>query len=81
MTMRKRINGGAPFAANKETKVKANQFSLPKRAPQVNHRRQQTYQPKLQSTWMIIKKMKMMKMRAKWNSSFELENTKNVIFF
>ena len=51
MTMRKRISfwwsGGVHFVANKETKAKANRFYLLKRALQVNHRKQQTYQPKL----------------------------------
>ena len=56
MTMKKIITGGAPFAAHKEMKAKANHFSLPKRALQVNHNRQeQTYKSKLQSTRMIIK--------------------------
>ena len=80
MTMKKIITGGAPFAAHKEMKAKANHFSLPKRALQVNHNRQeQTYKSKLQSTRMIIKKIMMM-MTAKWNSSLELENTKKIFF-
>ena len=65
MTMRKRISGGVHFVANKETKAKANHFSLLKQALQVSHCKQQTYQPKLLSTWMIIKKIAMMKMTAR----------------
>ena len=81
MTMRKRISAGVYFVANKETKAKANRFSLLKRALQVNHHKQQTYQPKLLSTWMIIKKMTMMKMTARWSFFLELEKTKNLNSF
>ena len=81
MTMRKRISAGVYFVANKETKAKANRFSLLKQALQVNHHKQQTHQPKLLSTWMIIKKMTMMKMTARWSFFLELENTKNLNSF
>ena len=56
MTMRNRISGGVHFVASKEMKAKANRFSLLKPALQVNHRKQQTYQPKLLSAWMIKKR-------------------------
>ena len=42
MTMRKKISGGVHFVVNKETKAKANRFSLLKRALQMNHRKQRT---------------------------------------
>ena len=76
MTMRKRISGGVHFVANKEMKAKANRFSLIKQALEVNHHKQQTYQPKLLLTWMIIKKMTIMKMTARWSFFLELENKK-----
>ena len=79
--MRKRISAGVYFVANKETKAKANRFFLLKRALQVNHHKQQTHQSKLLSTWMIIKKMTMMKMTARWNFFLELENTKKINSF
>ena len=68
MKMKKRISGRVRFVANKETKVKVNRFSQHRRAVLLNHLKQQTYQRKLLFTWMIIKKMMLMKrMTAKWN--------------
>ena len=78
MTIRKRICVGVHFVANKETKAKVNRFSLHKRASQVNHHKQQTCQPKLLSTWMIKKKMTMMKLTARWSFFTGLENIKSL---
>ena len=82
MTMRKRISAGVYFVANKETKAKANRFSLLKRALQFNHHKQQTYQPKLLSTWLIIKKMMMMmKMTARGSFFLRVGKHKKIKFF
>ena len=62
---KEKTNGGAHFTANRETKVKVNHFSLPKRPVQANHLKQQTYQHKLVLIRTIIKMMT--KMIARWS--------------
>ena len=79
MMIKRKTNGGAHFAANRETKVKVNYFSLPKRPVQANHLKQQTYQHKLVLIRTIIKMMA--KVIARLSFFKKAEKHKKLKFF
>ena len=80
MTMKRKTNGGAHFAAKRETKAKASPFSLPNQAARANQPKQQTYQCKLALIRTIITKM-MKKIIARSSFLLKHENTKNLNSF